>query len=513
MFFKRLVIIISCVLLFVLGAFSTVGCAEDKFTVRFESGAIDAELYYGKGKEVQKVSSSSQIVEPVYIRPGYNFVGWNKSISMLNKDSTVVAQWKAYDFEVVFYGNGGVDGQGNKMITVQTDSAYNLVLNQPEFIKTGYELTWDVDLNYITRSCSVNAIWTPKKYDLVFKDIFGNDFNGNILKINYKESVGDILVSPPAVQNKRLAFWENDNGLPLDKGVVWNFDNGETLYPNYVADNEFLIKYDLNGGQRGQKVYSFDAGQSENAKILTDPVRIGYGFKGWLINDSTEPKSSDEITLKDFKVNGVYQDVRLTAVWESRPYRITFDTDGGNILGDDEKEISFGNALGELPTAEKQGYEFFGWEYDGEVIKENSVWDIPFDATFKAVYKAKYTVRFSLMSIIGKDNNELECRLVKWGGVKNDGMTEFEDVLFELVEGQSLYSRYGFEVMPIVDPIEPKGINEYVFGNRWLYFDAQGNSYQINHGTIFSTQNLNGIKGGDTIVLIPYCKLIWSPRY
>ena len=116
MFCKRLVIIISCILLCFISAFSFAGCSEDTFTVRFESGAEDASLYYGK--QVQKVSSSSKIVEPVYIRPGYNFVGWNRSISMLKGDSKVVAQWKAYDFVVTFYGNGGVDKNGAKIVVL-----------------------------------------------------------------------------------------------------------------------------------------------------------------------------------------------------------------------------------------------------------------------------------------------------------------------------------------------------------------------------------------------------------
>ena len=509
MFVKRLVIILSCVLLCVVGTFSMVACSEEKFTIRFESGAVNASLYYGK--EVQKVSSSKQIVEPVYIRPGYNFVGWNRSISMLNKNSTVVAQWKAYDFEVIFYGNGGVDSQGNKIVKLQTDSAYNLVENQPEFVKEGYSLTWDVDLNQITRSCSVNAIWTPKQYNLVFKDINGNDFNNNTAKITYGERVLELSITPPPVQNKRLASWENQDGLPLDKGVVWKFDNGETLYPKYVSDSEFLIKYDINGGLRDQKAYSYSIDYNENAQILTDPIRVGYGFNGWLINDSTQPKLSQDITIKDFKINGNYQDVYLTAVWESRPYKIDFDVDGGTLIGNAQKDVNFGQVLGQLPTAEKQGFEFFGWEYDGEIVNDASIWEVPYDATFKAVYKAKYTLRFSLNSTIGKQN--LTCKVIKWGGIVNDGTTQFEDVVFELVEGQSLYSKYGFEVMPIVDPIEPQGENEYVFGNRWLRIDENGVSQQVNHGTIFNAQNLSGIKGGDEIILYPYCKLTWSPRY
>lgn len=495
-------------LLCVFSAFSFAGCKDDTFTVRFESGAVDAELYYGK--QVQKVSSSSKIVEPIYIRPGFNFVGWNRSISRLEKDSTVVAQWKAYDFQVTFYANGGADESGNKIVTLQTDSAYNLYENQPNFTKEGYDLSWDLDLKEITRSCSVNAIWTPKKYDLVFKDINGNDFAQNITKINYNDKVGEIDITPPAISGKRLAYWENQDGLPLDKGVVWKVDNGETLYPKYVSDSEFLIKYDINGAQRGQKVYSYSP---DSELVLIDPIRVGYGFNGWLINDSQVPKLSQDITIEDFKVNGNYQDVCLTAVWESRPYRITFNTDGGTLLGQWTKDVWFGETLGQLPTAEKQGYEFFGWEYNGEIFKDTAVWEVPSDSTFKAVYKAKYTIRFSLTTTIGKENTELECKLIKWGGVVNDGITQFTDVEFELVEGESLYSKYGFEVMPVVDPIEPKGQNEYLFGNSWIFVDASGNAHHIKQGTIFNSESLNGIKGGDVIILKPNCKMVWSPRY
>jgi hypothetical protein len=193
------------------------------------------------------------------------------------------------------------------------------------------------------------------------------------------------------------------------------------------------------------------------------------------------------------------------------PYRVSFDTDGGALIGESVKDVAFGNVLGELPTAQKEGYEFFGWEYDGEIVNSSTIYQIPMDVEFKAVYKAKYTVRFSLTTTIA--NKAIECRLVKWGGVTNDGTTEFTDVVLELVEGQSLYSKYGFEVMPIVDPIEPQGENEYVFGNAWLWIDENGLAHKVNQGTIFSSENLNGITGGSQIVLIPYCKLTWTPRY
>ena len=510
MFVKRLVITILCAISCLACAFSAVGCSKSEFTVRFESGATDASLYYGE--QVQTVSSSKEITEPIFVRPGYNFVGWNKSVLMLNNDSTVVAQWKAYEFQVTFYANGGVDGQGNRIVTLKTDSAYNLVQNQPDFVKEGYELSWDIDLNLIKSTCSVNAVWTPKKYDLVFKDILGNDFTENIIQIEYDQKIDEIAITPPHIQNQKFAYWKGkENGLPLDKGVVWKYDNNEIFEPVYIPEDEFLIKYDVDGGRRAQKTYSYK--EDVNLEILENPSKDGYKFMGWLINDGVIPKLSQDITIEDFKENGSYKDVNLKAVWESLPYIITFNADGGSVLGEEQKGVWFGTAFGELPTAEKENYEFFGWEYDGEMVDEQTIYQIASDITLKAVYKAKYKVKFSLTSYVGKDNTEIRNKVVKFGDLENDGVTDFEEIVLELVEGQSLYSKFGIKVMPIVDPIERKGENEYIFGNYWQMKGQSGYNFKVNCDTIFNSDNLSGIKGGDVIILNPFLKTTWSPRY
>ena len=77
--------ILICFLLGACCLFTGVGCDDGTFTVRFEKGADDAVLYYGK--QEQKVRSSAEIEEPIFIRPGYNFVGWNKSISRIEKSN------------------------------------------------------------------------------------------------------------------------------------------------------------------------------------------------------------------------------------------------------------------------------------------------------------------------------------------------------------------------------------------------------------------------------------------
>ena len=503
--------ILICFLLGVCCLFTGVGCDDGTFTVRFEKGADDAVLYYGK--QEQKVRSSAEIEEPIFIRPGYNFVGWNKSISRIEKSTTVVAQWKRYSFEVIFNANGGKDEFGNKTVAVQADSAVELIEKAPRFIKKGYSLSWSVNLGVIQGNCTVDAVWTLEDYELTFKDALGGDFANNKLMVNYNQMIQDISIKAPAVSGKRLCSWIDEDGLPLDKGVVWDKTEGDVFYPQYVDENDFVITYDLNGGKRENFVHSYSASQNENDCILSDPVRVGYAFNGWRINNSQTTYFSDEIALKDFKINGQYADVSLVAEWESRPYVLEFALDGGTISGSTSKQVEYGNPIGVLPIAQKEGYVFIGWVYDDEVVKETDLWLVPEDATLTASYRAKYKVKFSLSATVSTDGALLRCKLLKWGSVINDGQTDFESVILEIEEGQSLYSAMAFDKMPVVDPIEEETVNEYSFGNDWIWVDESGKGHAVYCSTIFSKQNFSGVLGGQTITLMPYCKTTWSPRY
>ncbi len=491
------------------------GCSSQrKFTVTFSGGAEDAELYYGK--QVQVVSRPNQIIEPIYVRPGYNFVGWNKSISRIDDDTTVKAQWKQYTFEVTFLSNGGKDENANKSVVLTVDSAYELVQNQPQFFKEGYNLSWSIDLNTITSTCTVNAVWTPKKYTLTFKDETSNDFQNNTLSVEYNSNVSTITINPPQKAGKKFAYWADglsEDSLPIDEGVIWQKDGGEILYPHYVNCDEFIIKYDLAGGIRCKKVYSFSQNTLLDACILTDPERTGYEFVGWLINDDSVPKLSKDVTVSDFLVDGQFADVNLKAVWRSASYILEFDTLGGTLVGNGLVQVDYGQPILTLPTAEKEHHDFIGWYYDGKMIEESDIWLYSKQVTLVAKYKAHYKLRFSLNGVVRKQDPPLRCELVKWGSLSSDGQTDFEQTYLNIKEGQSLYDAYNFAVMPLVKPIEQEGIHEYNFSNKWLWIDGQGNGHEIYCNTILNDINLPNIKGGEEIVLVPYCRLIWSPLY
>lgn len=502
-------IVMCSAMIFASGCFS-----QRKFTVTFSGGADDAELYYGKS--VQVVSSSNQIIEPIYVRPGYNFVGWNKSISRIDNDTTVKAQWKQYTFEVTFLSNGGQTEDGNKSVVLTVDSAYELAEKQPQFIKEGYDLSWSIDLKTITSSCTVHAVWTPVQYALTFKDELSNDFLNNTMSVEYNANINSITINPPQKADKKFAYWADglsEDALPIDDGIIWQKDSGEILYPHYVDSDNFVIKYNLAGGNRYKKVYSFNENTGLDARILTDPERTGYEFMGWLINDGSVPKLSEDVTVSDFLVDGHFADVSLKAVWRSASYILEFDTLGGTIVGNGLVQVDYGQPIPTLPTAEKEHYDFIGWYYDGKMIEQSDIWLYSKQVTLVAKYKAHYKLRFSLDGVVREQDPQLRCELVKWGSLISDGQTGFEQTYLNIKEGQSLYDAFNFTIMPLVKPIEQEGMHEYNFSNKWLWIDGQGGRHEIYCNTILNDNNLLGIKGGDEIVLVPYCRSIWSPLY
>lgn len=120
------------------------------------------------GTEQQKVTDVSQIIPPVYERDGYKFVGWDKDISKLKSDTIVNAQWKKY-FTVTFDGNGGTLVGGEESQTV-TDASQ---IVPPEYKMDGYDFVgWSVDLRLVKTDVTVKAQWQiiGKNYTLMFNE-------------------------------------------------------------------------------------------------------------------------------------------------------------------------------------------------------------------------------------------------------------------------------------------------------------------------------------------------------
>lgn len=99
-----------------------------------------------------------------------------------------------------------------------------------------------------------------------------------------------------------------------------------------------------------------------------DPARPGYVLLGWSTAvDSTEPWKWS---------TPVENDMTLYALWQPAAVKVKFDLAGGTLDGADaapDATAVYGEAYGTLPTPNKQGSVFDGWQYSGQTITAESI--------------------------------------------------------------------------------------------------------------------------------------------
>jgi uncharacterized repeat protein (TIGR02543 family) len=104
---------------------------------------------------------------------------------------------------------------------------------------------------------------------------------------------------------------------------------------------------------------------SDFVALPPDPVKAGHTFVGWFYDSAfTEPYSGAAI----------YEDTTLYAKFVVNQHTITFNTDGGSVVG--PVTVNWGTNYSTLPVSTKVGHTFKGWTlnsqpYSGGVITED----------------------------------------------------------------------------------------------------------------------------------------------
>lgn len=136
----------------------------------------------------------------------------------------------------------------------------------------------------------------------------------------------------------------------------------------FAIHGGYHVTFDTDGGSEiAEQIVDY----GEYAKEPEIPVKPGYTFVEWVT-------SEDEYLAEDwdFSVNKVETDVTLYAVWEPAQITVKFDLDGGvfeDASMQSEQQVIYGEPYGTLPIPKKEGYQFDGWIYSGQVIEETTV--------------------------------------------------------------------------------------------------------------------------------------------
>jgi uncharacterized repeat protein (TIGR02543 family) len=165
-----------------------------------------------------------------------------------------------------------------------------------------------------------------------------------------------------------LGFYLDGTNIRLTPETIFAFDADVTVVGKWKV-KEYTYDFELEGGTYdGNLSLHLEYGKPFSG--LPDGTKIskdGYDFGGWYTAPNGRGTKYENGDTNTYSKNG-----KLYAHWIPRGYTITFDyclnwkLPAVNAAGTEvtTKAVSFGEAVGELPTPTREGYTFVCWVKD-----------------------------------------------------------------------------------------------------------------------------------------------------
>ncbi len=377
-------------------------------------GECDVESDTAKYEESVKLPEAS--------KEGHEFLGWANSdgeivgkagdeYAVPTESETLKAQWEANKHKVYYDANGGTftKEEGTPEVLTFENVAYGSTIpvpaNNPE--KTDYTFVrWtpeapdampDNDLRFV-------AEWDknpePTEAEYVISVAYPNPANPE--EIIKKTVITDSALPGTTVEVIKAGEEQTaDKAHTYDELIANVGVNG--IEPDYnnrpasitVAENggEIVVSFKLveyTAEFDGNEGYIIGDDDAKNEKVIVkgyygQPIDIpgddrlyreGYSFAGW---DSEVPDTFTENTVHK-------------ATWEIESYNANFyvvDENSNKELVD-TVEFEFGAPIVAPEYTAPEGYEFSGWDVEGETMPAENV---DFEATLTPIgYKVTYTI-------------------------------------------------------------------------------------------------------------------------
>ena len=235
---------------------------------------------------------------------------------------------------------------------------------------------------------------------------FANGGIGNIP--NNKEYLsGDnasIAVKPDNLLKQGYVFKEwntkaDGTGVGYQPGESFTINNNTNLYAIWdigVYNIYFNYRGANSGNEVTEKILMHREKYGEKEKLPT-PSKIGYDFVGW-----TNSATGNNVNISNSTMFATGEDTTLYAIWkEKTDLTVRYDSNGG-IGTEESKTTSWEESI--LPTSNpsKEGYNFIGWTYEGNIVTEKdtfkSIIGEEIEPTLIATWEAKggYSVIYDL---------------------------------------------------------------------------------------------------------------------
>ncbi len=237
-----------------------------------------------------------------------------------------------------------------------------------------------IETTETTRAFTFTAQWNAIDYTVTFNP---NHESGTSTEETYQYDKVVVLIPNPVRNGYTFAGWYY-NGKLWVSGTAMPAEN-ITLVAMWTL-NSYTVSFSVGDGATGvadQTIYF-----GFKATKPTDPVRSGYSFGGWMLNESEY----------DFGTS-VEGNITLTAKWLPRTYSIDYVLGGGVNASSNPASYNIESGTIVLADPTREGFIFLGW-YDAEQ-SGNRVTEIKAGSTGRITLYARwqantYTVDFVL---------------------------------------------------------------------------------------------------------------------
>ena len=203
--------------------------------------------------------------------------------------------------------------------------------------------TFSVFANCTNASSVRAAVWTGgSQSDIVWYTLGAGSWTRGGVKYNYGVQI-------PLSKHGGRTSYKNIH--------IYMYDSGEKAY---LADSHTLyyaqtLYFNANGGTCDVTNKSITWGSALGE--LPAPTRTGYDFNGWYTSTSGGSKYT---STSGANFSLLAPGHTLYAQWNAQTYTITFDASGGTVA-ETTKNVTYGDAYGDLPIPARSGYDFLGW--------------------------------------------------------------------------------------------------------------------------------------------------------
>ena len=380
-------------------------------------------------------------------RPGYTFSRWNtkadgsgatyannvtvRNLTTVNNGTvTLYAQWQPINYILKLNNNDTTNTY--KTYNLQYGVTFPLSTYKPT--REGYtHQGWSRNANDTTATYSptagvsnltttngdtVNlyAIWKPKSYTLYFNPN-GGSVSVTSIGRNYDQQFGD-LPTPNKTGYVFDGWYTSASGGT--KVTAETICKGAATFYAHWTPIKYTVKLFKNDGT--SDVNSLTVNYDETLNLANyKPTRTGYDLLGW----ATGPNASTATYTVDAQLKNLTDTdgttINLYAKWDAKDCVLTFNPTGGT--GGGQKTVKYGEAVGDLPASNKEGYLLAGWYTSangGTKLTEETV--IKGSATYYAQWTPiSYTIAYDANGGVGS----IESKSMTYGQSTNLSANSF----------------------------------------------------------------------------------------